>query len=287
MIHYFYQSKYPIVFVILLLTTSCVTQHFMYAPTAVNAPAFTQKNESYVDLAGSYRGVDAQAGYAVSDHVAVLGSWYWRRERHYDGGYRYRGYSRGSHLDSILYNRHITSLGVTYYGPLNKRNHIFFNISAGYGLGRFIMDENSKIRIQSAGSDSIEIEQNYYTYDAHISRFFFQPALVFNNYRLRSVLSVRWAGTRYKNIRGVQDPDKYGHVSNKLLSYIEPALTSKIYLKDWLHIILQIGASINTQQIDYDYRGLIGNVGIGIDPVKLLGNHVKKPSSSNTKIISL
>lgn len=280
MIHFYNQRRCVFLIVILLSTASCVTQHFMYAPTAVNTPAFTQKNESYAEVAGSYHGLDARAGYAVSDHIAFLGSWYWRRETHYDGGYHYRGYTTGSHLDSILYKRHLVSFGLAYYQPLDKKSHLFFNASAGYGMGRFIMNENSKIGAQFAGSDSIEVTQDYYKYDAHVNRFFFQPALVFNNYKLRSILSVRWAATVYKDAPGTVDPDKYGHVSNKLLSYIEPALTSKIYLKDWLRLIIQIGASINTQQIDYDYRGMIGNVGIGIDPVKLFSAHSQKPPST-------
>jgi hypothetical protein len=41
-------------------------------------------------------------------------------------------------------------------------------------------------------------------------------------------------------------------------------------------ISAQAGVSLHTPAIDYRYRPLIGNIGVSVDPVKLLGK--KEPS---------
>ncbi len=256
---------------VLFMVTSCtVTEapHYMYAPRAVNVPMFTQKDQSDVNLKLSYYGIDAQAGYAISDHLAMVSSWYWRNEYHYDKDFHHVPHSH-DRMDSIHSKRKAFSFGISYYSPLNKRKNIIINGTAGFGIGRFSMNSSSQTKVFFPSQDSL-IAKKLFNYDTQMKQFFLEPAIVFDKGKRRAAFSVRWSGIVYnKVVNSTSNPDEYGKISNRLLSFIEPAYTYELFLNGWLHLALQLGASLNTQEIDYQYRPIIANIGIGIDPVKL------------------
>lgn len=219
----------------------------------------------------SGHGLDLQGGYALTDHFAATGSWYGRWEKYFDEEFHTWGFGRGKkHLDSVRYKRNLLSFGLAYFTKIDKKKRYFFNVAAGYGAGRFLTIERAKTKYQMARSDTMILEKNFYCYKANMSRFFIQPAVIHDFYNWQVMVSIRWAGTIYHHVHTSGDPDKYGTVSNKILSFIEPAMTWKIApgIKG-LTINVQMGASINTGQIDYDYHPFIGNIGLAIDPIRI------------------
>ncbi|MGH2642601.1 MAG: hypothetical protein ACRDE2_01520 [Chitinophagaceae bacterium] len=157
---------------------SCYIPHYMYAPSALQTPGFTDKNQSEVHASLSRYGYDIHAGYAVSNHIALLGSWYWRHERQYDNQYYSTGLFQPSPLkiDSIRYLRNQLTFGLSYFTPLNlsDKKHFFFIMSAGYGAGHFGMYERARIK-QHADDTS---EQVYsFQYHAGIKDIFFSHLL--------------------------------------------------------------------------------------------------------------
>lgn len=250
---------------------SCTTPHYMYVPTAANNPGFTKKNESSLNLALSANGTDLQAGYAISDHVALLGSWYWRKERQYDKYYHDRPFGV-KEKDSIRYYRNLLSLGMAVSMPMDEHGHFFFLISGGYGTGRFRMAERDFKR-QSA-SDSTA-PAHFTSYHSRTSRAYLQPGVMMKFSPVKLILSMRWSGIAYHYRSSTDDLESFGIKDNSLYSFIEPAMTLRITppRTDWLSLELQSGVALPSSSINFDYRGFIGNIGIGIDPVRLLGGH--------------
>jgi hypothetical protein len=239
----------------------------MYAPTAAGVPSFTGKHTSQISGSLSARGFDLQAGYALTGHFGVWGSWYRRSERDYARGYRPEGLSGYRTPDSVRYGRGLASLGAVYYTPVDQWRRFFFSVSAGYGTGYFRMISHIH---RKSSVDSTGIYEDY-AYRARMRRIYVQPAFMHRFEHWSVTISVRWSGTVYQDVRS-PDPDLYGHVSNQLLSFVEPAMTWKLSPgPDWLMISAQAGVSLHTPAIDYRYRPLIGNIGVSVDPVKLLG----------------
>lgn len=255
---------------------SCGVPHNMVVPTALNVPEFTQKGESSVNTAISHRGFDLQGGYALSHHFAITGSWYRRWETHNETAYHKLGWGPWTELDSIRYTRNLFSIGPAYFTPVNKRKTRFFMISAGYGLGSF------RFLSHSYPSPNFDTARDYHSfyYHAAMSRVFLQPAIFDHQGGWTTIFSVRWAGTFYYRVQSSPDPDLYGRISNRMLSFIEPALTLRSApVIEGLRVNMQIGASLNTSEIDYEYSPVIGNIGLDIDPVKLFRKKKDKAAS--------
>lgn len=260
---------------LLLCLGSCVVPHNMYVPPALNAPVLTQKGESSVNAAISHRGFDLQGGYALSDHFAVIGSWYQRWQTRYDTVYHHTDWGGGvMEVDSFRYKRNLFSLGAVYFTTINKGRTRFFMFSAGYGVGNF------RFLSHSHPTPNRDTTNNYppFHYNATMSRVFVQPAIMDHNGEWAAIFSVRWAGTFYYHVRASTNLNPYGTISNRLLSFVEPALTiNSAPIVKGLRINLQLGASFNNSEIDYDYSPIIGNIGLDIDPVKLFGKKSNSP----------
>lgn len=251
------------------IISSCVTPHYMYAPTAENVPSFTKRNESSTGISFSNRGIDAQAGYAVSNHVALLGSWYGRWERQYDEKEHATAlFSSTRTLDSVRYQRKLWSLGLTYYTPIDKNRHFFVMMTGGYGRGYFSMNEHSITKYPDA--DTL-LSRNFYQYKAGTGRLYFMPAIMGHYESLKAIFSIRFSGNRYDHIRSTYSDGAFKLKENKLYIFTEPAFTLHVTPSqtDWLTIKLQGGFVFPSGNVSFNYRSFIGNIGAAIDPVKL------------------
>lgn len=118
-----------IIIAILLFASSCSpARRYIYTASPANNPYFTEKGNS--KLAGYYsdnsdggqsqaNGFDLQAGYAISNHIGIIASYYNRREYEEE-----RNYNRGS--STVNYKRDFADVGIGYFRPINKRKTIFF-----------------------------------------------------------------------------------------------------------------------------------------------------------------
>lgn len=247
---------------------SCSTPHYMYAPTAVNVPTFTQGGESTAGISFSTRGVDVQAGYAISNHVAITGSWYWRHERQYDdSGHTTSLFPSGKKMDSVRYLRRLWSLGLTYFAAIDQKQHFYVMLTGGYGEGRFSMNEHSTTKDRNTGT---ALASNFYHYDAQMKRVYFQPAFMGKFSSVKVALSLRFSGMIYHDIHSGYTTN-FNVKANKAYVFTEPALTLHITPpgSPWLTLKFQSGFVIPPATIPFRYRSFIGNIGAGVDIVRI------------------
>lgn len=242
---------------------SCAVPHYMYTPTAANVPGFTQKNESAVDANLSLFGVDVMGGYAVSDRVAILGSWYYRHETQYTSSKN--NLSSRAHADTLHYLRILPSLGISYTAPISQDHHLFLGVAGGFGKGRLRMSEHETFQ-----RDSSSVTSSSALYHASLRRLYLQPEFIVKYPLIQLIASARWSGVRF-GYGDLSPLDQFDVRNHHLYSFLEGAITFRITppKTPWLRFQLQAGASIPGSDVEFDFHPLIGNIGVGIDPVAL------------------
>jgi hypothetical protein len=272
-------AKIGTILFFVIALAGCNAPHYLYAPTAENIPAFTGKNQSDIDIAISGRGADAQVAYAVSDHIAISGSWYFRNENNYyhDTSFSFE-YPEDKEVsyDTLYYQRHLTDIGLSYFSAINKSNYLYWLVSVGGGIGNFEMKENS---FNDQLYDSAIYSYHDY-YNAKVVRLFIQPAIMYVNPWIKGIFSFRLSGIRYYSPQTSYDNntlDDYGYnyINEHYSWFAEPAMTFKIFPNKWLSMNLQYGCTLPVHPLPFDYRFFIGNIGVGIDPIQLLQQHRK------------
>lgn len=242
---------------LVLAFSSCSVPHYMYAPTAFNVPGFTEKHESALDATFSTHGTDLMAGYAITDQLAILGSWFFRHEDQYHD-------STGRLPDSLRYLRELFGGGLSYTLPLSDNRHFFLSFSGGFGAGRFRMAERNMRHPDSLNPAGFTL------YHTSLKRYYLQPAFIIKYKVVQVVTSARVSTVRY-GFRPGTDLKPFGVHNHRSYPFLEGAMTVRLSppATPWLRFQLQVGFSVPTQTTNFDYHGVIGNAGIGIDPVKL------------------
>ena len=241
----------------------------MYTPTAAQVPGLTEKNQSRLETAFSGHGIDMMGAYALTDRLAIEGSWYFRRERQYhDSAYRLSD-GRRDKPDSIRYLRTIPSVGLAYTVPLDEGRHFFLSTSAGYGRGRLKMSDRDMGDLDASGLPP----ERFSHYYASLQRIYVQPAFLIHYEPLQVITSMRWSGVRY-GFRHGTSMEAYGVAPHRTYSFLEGALTLRFSPPgaSWLAFELQGGGAVAGSDVTFRYRGFIGNAGVSVDPVRLLGH---------------
>lgn len=262
-------------FILLLFSIcSCTTPHYMYAPTAVNVPAFTDKGQSDAGIALSTRGVDGQVAYAITNHLAISGSSYWRDERQYDReGYATVLFSSHKHWDSIRYKRTLWSAGLTYYTAMDQHKRLFLILTGGYGSGRLRMKERSTVK--QGDTDSV-LSRGSNRYYAKMNRIYLQPAIMGHYHSAKIIFSLRVSGIIYHGIRSSYPDTDFNITPGCMYVFSEPALSLHITppATSWLTLKFQSGFVLPSGAVSFKYRSFIGNVGAGVDVARMFR---KKP----------
>ncbi len=186
--------KYVIfLFGVYILLTSCRTPRFVYTPSTPNNPYFKEKGESklaaYYSATGTAdeipneynNGFDVQAAYATGKHWAITTDYFSRKEKDVFT------FNTSNFYDSsiVVYDRHITSIGVGYFKALVKNNTVFLNAFAGVGFGKFNFTDNG-----------VNNGANYSRFhNSNITKWYIQPAVnvFFSNYvRSAFIGQVSW-----------------------------------------------------------------------------------------------
>jgi hypothetical protein len=108
------------------------------------------------------RGFDLQGAYAISDHWALMASYYNRKERDNINAF----FSNSSNIYSeIDYKRSGGEFGASFFTPLSKSGESFFHLDGGIGFA------NNSL-VDKGTFDSLGLVRNY---SDNMVRFFFQP----------------------------------------------------------------------------------------------------------------
>jgi hypothetical protein len=134
-----------LIFCLSLLFSSCTQPRYVYSPPVRNLHYFEKAGQSKLAAhwaTGPSRndggtssafnnGFDLQGSYAISDHWAIMVSYYNRKEHDNINTV----YSSSANLYSeIEYKRNGTELGASFFTPLSKGRENFFHIDGGIGF---------------------------------------------------------------------------------------------------------------------------------------------------------
>ena len=117
------------------------------------------------------RGYDLQGAFAISNHWALTGSHYNRKEQDvYNAGYT------TNYFDSsiVRYKRNITDIGAGYFMQMGKNRNAFFALYGGIGKGKLTWND------QGLDKSSLPYQRNL---QVNLMKYFIQPA--FNFYSAR------------------------------------------------------------------------------------------------------
>lgn len=276
--------KFLCVIILVAMLASCETPRYAYSPTAHNVPVFTKQGDT--KLSGSYssnfdlvdddgnnyhrnraNGFDVQAAVAVTNHFAILGSYYNRRESSYSNG----NYPYSFDSVSIGAKREMYEVGAGYYKPIGSKQRGIFAIYAGAGFG--------KMKLNEKGTDA-NLGVPYTRYmNANLFKYYLEPSMSFRAGDVFTVsLATRFSGLRYKNIHSdYTNDEKISFNLDSLNRYtwylIEPCVINSFGFKKLpgMRIEYQFGLSILLSEIEsFNYRPFNFSLGLVFDIPKLI-----------------
>lgn len=224
-----------LIFSLLGIFTSCSPE---YIPNMVNTPLFSNQGEFEATVATGTSNFDAQLGYAITDHIAVIAN---------------GSYANQTNDTTDEYHKHLMlEGGVGYYHAISSSAR--FEIFGGYGIG-----EIQTLEEIFDTDDIVDVKYN---------RIFVQPAI--------GAVTDFFDGSFSPRVSFVQmNPgnDK-STISESWNVFIEPVITTKFGYK-YVKAVIQFGYSfpINEDQLGYNTQRLILNIGltfnIGRKPLEL------------------
>jgi len=279
---------------VIIFFASCDTVRYAYSPNAHNVPVLAKQGDS--KLSASYstnldlnnddedsrfdrkrnrsNGYDLQGAIAVTDHIAVQGNYYSRREKGYTGSY-------SGDSSVVRYKRSMLEVGAGYFTSINKKNKIYFQVFAGVGLGA--MD------LTDIGRDFNGSIYNRF-YDAKYTKYYLEPAIIFRNKDLFAAsLSTRVSLISFRNIKTDYSADerieyKLDRLDQYNTVFFEPAFVNSFGFKKLpgVKIEYQVGFSLaldaNTDGQLLDYRPFNFSIGLAFDIGKLIRGTAKNES---------
>lgn len=159
-----------------VLYSSCTEPRYVYNPPVRNLHYFEEAGQSKLaahwatgpsrndgGTSNAYnRGFDLQAAYAISDHWALIASYYNRKEQDNINTF----YSSSSAIYSqIDYKRSGSEFGASFFTPMSRNRENFFHVDGGVGFA------NNSL-VDKGTFDSLGLVRNY---SDKMFRFFIQP----------------------------------------------------------------------------------------------------------------
>lgn len=254
---------------------SCTTRRYIYTASPANSPYFNKKGQSKLAayyssneriLPGGYaNGFDLHGAYAISNHWAITGGYFNRKEK--DIGI----YDHNIPFDSsvIRYKRNLIGAGTGYFIPLNPKKTITFNMYGGTAFGKFSFKENG----EAAGIAGERF------HNSKITKWFFQPSVNFmpGKYFNASII-LKNSFVHYGNITTNYTTDEIAYfslnkIADKTIYFCEPALDMQLGLPyvPWIKMDLMYSFISNSHFEDtkLDVRGLNISIGLSVDFSKI------------------
>ncbi|MDZ4714047.1 MAG: hypothetical protein SH819_01140 [Cytophagales bacterium] len=219
-----------------LLLTSCSP---LYLPGTRNTPLFREQGEAQLSGFISGAGAEAQVAYALTDNVAVTGSFSYASQKKTNPDYDRKN----------LFGE----VGLGYYG---RSRSVRYELFAGYGMGQstnydvyyfFAPFFGQQVNVEATGK---------------VQRIFFQPSIGTNNRGTNIFFTPRISWVDFSEFTSGAISVKPAE-SPKL--YLEPAATLKFHLAGNLYGIFQLGLTVPMGDTFYTYQPLTASIGLQID----------------------
>lgn len=271
-------------FVLIIVFASCDTPRYAYSPTAHNVPVFTKQGDSkvaaYYSNNGIYsstdedgnqydrnisQGLDVQGAVAATNNIAVQAGYYNRSETSNQNA----SFSSDNKA-SIKYKRNLFEFGLGYFTPLDKKQHMLFQIYGGAGFG--------KTTIRERGTD---FNLNAYSrfYNTNITKYYLEPSLTFKTPKdiFAATVATRGSIIKFGKIQtdytstekmdyNLDSLDRYG------VLFFEPSFVGSFGFPKMpgMRIELQAGLSLLYDKSFIDYRPFNFSIGLVFDIPKLI-----------------
>lgn len=223
---------------LLLLAASCSP---LYIPNTRNAPLFREQGEAQISAYLTSGGFDAQGAYALSDNVALIGSYSYGSQKQSNVQSNPPDYTRKNSYGEI---------GIGYYDRTRSSRYEIF---AGYGIG----EGTSSDQYSFYGLNNIVVATG------KMQRIFLQPTLGTNNRDVNFSFTPRLSYVNYSEFEAsgvTMKPNKNAVI------FIEPAATLKMRLAGNLFGLFQLGLTTPVSGDDFfDYQPLQVAIGLQID----------------------
>ncbi len=250
---------------------SCTQPRYVYNPPVRNLHYFQEKGQSKLAAhwaSGSSRndggssdtynhGFDLQGAYAVSDHWALMASYYNRKER---DNINTIFTSSNSVYSEISYKRNGSEFAASYFTPLSKDRSSFFHIDGGIGFAN-----NSLVDVGSF--DSLGLTRNY---SDKATRVFFQPGIYTGLGAFQFAIGARVQWQFFNDVQTTYRPAELATYSlsglNQLFNF-EPYFSMRYGPKSvpWLKGEMQ--TCFTTVDKGYYVRGGYFSIGVAVNPL--------------------
>jgi hypothetical protein len=279
---------YLIVLMVVVCISSCYSPRYVYSPVAHNVPVLLQKGDSKLGVQYSHSlggktklksadkdshdwGLDVQGAYAITNHLAVQGSYAYRSEQNF-ADFNVNTFD----TSTINYQRQLTEFGLGYYMFSRRSHQSMFQVFAGAGLGT--SEFTDKYPIGNNGIHSRFVKMN-------IRKLFLQPAFMIrygNSFATSlssriSVINFRKFSTDYT----MEELHSYQltNLSNSTEIFWEPAFVNTIGFKNLpgLQLEFQFGMAFLISQNFVDYRTFSVSAGVAFDFAKLFRQAMEQP----------
>lgn len=231
---------------LLLLTSSCAS---VYLPNTHNTPMFRESGEFQGSVYAA-AGVDVQAAYAVTDHIALMGNYSFLSSKQTDEELQNPDYTRKNSFWE-------GGLGV-FEATKNTRYELY----AGYGMGTGTSASQYYFFYSDFGQQKIVATGNY-------SRIFIQPAIGTNHKNFNLTFAPRFTVVKFSDFTSsgiTREPDE------KPQLFAEPALSSKFTIVGNLEGVLQLGITLGfPNDVYFEYESFQASAGIQLH----LGNRLR------------
>ena len=247
------------------LFTSCSTiKRKLYSPTQVNNPSLRTKNDYNVSASASVPlGFDLNAGYAITNRLAVIGGLYNYKNNDYEEGYSLVSSNRSS--SNLRYKHKGFHVGAGIYLPVSHNNtSTFVSFFGGYTKGDFEMNETLSEEAPVAAAPKINF------YKSNIDRYFLQGS--FNLYlpHIHQSFILRYNRVLYDNVITDYDNEQQfsfnlpPKVYSKWSSFLDLSFDTKIFFSKQQRIGLQVFGTMATRVNRKEYNFYINNFRAGI-----------------------
>lgn len=227
------------IIVLALLLSACSP---LYLPATRNAPLFDEQGEAQFSGYLSSAGLEGQAAYALTDHIALTGSYAMASQKKTSNGTEYTRKNNYAEFGLGIYNT-----------TRNSR----WEILGGYGFGESTSSDVYYFFAPAFGSQAETVATG------RLSRIFIQPSIGTNNRgaNLAFTPKISWVDFSEFTSAGVtvqpnEDP----------VMFLEPAVTLKLHLAGNIFAIAQLGVTFPLSGEPYfKYQQLSATMGLQID----------------------
>lgn len=237
--------------VILVLAASCGP---ICVPNTRNVTLFKEGGEFQASAFATTAGVDGQLGYALSDHLAIMGS------------YSYGNRKETTPKDYTRKNSYAEA-GIGYY-EVKRRSRV--EIFGGYGFGQGT--SHDQYSFFGLNNDVVATGK--------FNKIFIQPSIGTNKRyfniaftpRVSVIQFTEFASEGFAPVNPANKNEKARQV------FVEPAISGKFHIVGNLHGIFQLGLAVpmRSNEVYYDYMPAQLAVGIQFDSNNKLRTRVYK-----------